>query len=91
MTPKMRKLAKISNFLRFNAILSVFRWISLIKMLKRFNKARVRCRVVVYEEIIAVFLERKGPKNDKTPKISQFLTFLCNFSQIFNKRRGLEC
>ena len=35
------------------------------RMLKRFNNARIRCPVVVYEEINAVFLERKRPKNDK--------------------------
>ena len=56
-------------------------------MLKNFNKTRTRCPVVVYEEINAVFSERKRPKNDK--KIPIF-TVLCNFCQIIDRVRGLE-
>ena len=59
-------------------------------MLKSFNKARFGCTVAVYEEMNAVFLERKRPKKDKNLKISRFLTILCNFGQIFDRLRGLE-
>ena len=41
------------------------------------------CPVVVYEEINADFLERKGPKNDKKTKnfpiVNVFMQFLSNF------------
>ena len=60
-------------------------------MLKRFNNARIGCPVVVYEEINAVLLESKRPKNDKNPKIFLFLKFLCNFCESFDRLRGLEC
>ena len=52
-------------------------------MLKRFTKTTTRCPVVVNEEINAVFLERKRPKNDKETKNFQifnaFKQFLSNF------------
>ena len=61
-------------------------------MLEMFNKARIRCPVVVYEEFLyAVVLERKRPKNDKKPITSQFLTLLRIFYQIFNRLHVLEC
>ena len=51
-------------------------------MLKRFNKTRICCPVV-YEEINAVFLERKRLKNDKNPNFQGFyaifVIFLINF------------
>ena len=45
-------------------------------MLKRLNKARFRCPVVVYDEMNAVILGRKRPKSDKNPKIFHFSKFL---------------
>ena len=51
-------------------------------MLKRFDEKRIRCPVVVYEEINAVlFWKEEDPERQK-PKISRFLTFLCNFCQF---------
>ena len=54
-------------------------------MLKRFNKAKVRCPVVVYKEVNVVFLERKGRKIDKKPRnfpiFRVFMHFLSEFRQ----------
>ena len=61
------------------------------RMLKRLMKERICCPKVVYEEVNAVFWEDKDPKMTKKPKIVQFLTFFCNFCQIFDKLRKLEC
>ena len=46
-------------------------------MLIKFNKARIHCPVVVYEEISVVFLKGKTPKNDKKHK--NFLSFYAIF------------
>ena len=60
-------------------VLSIFLWMSWIRMLKRFNKAQIRCPVVVYEQINAV-LKRKTPKNAKNfPIFNVFKKFLSNF------------
>ena len=45
--------------------------------MKRFNKARIRCAVVVYEEIIAFCLERKRKKNYSIFNV--FMQFLIHF------------
>ena len=45
-------------------------------MLKMFNKARIRCPIVFYEDINAVFQKKNYPKDDKISKIFGFLTFL---------------
>ena len=58
-------------------------------MLSMFNKARICCPVIVYEEINAFFLKKDSKMIRKT-NISRFLTFLCNFCQIFDRLRGLE-
>ena len=51
-------------------------------MLKRFNKARIRCPVVVHDEINAVFWEEKDPRRTKTkmfPIFNVFMQLLSNF------------
>ena len=55
-------------------------------MLKRFIKASIRCPVVVYEEIEAVFLERKNPKMTK-----YFVLRFHALRQIFDRLCGLVC
>ena len=87
MTPKIVQTAKILNFLRFNTIFVNFS-IDVVdfKMLKKFNKPRIHCPVVVYEEISSFFLERKRPKNDKKqkkiPDNKRFYA-ICNFLSNF--------
>ena len=48
-------------------------------MLKTFKKARTRCPIVFYEEIIAVFSNEQDlkmtPKMTKKPKFSSFQSF----------------
>ena len=64
-------------------VLSNFRQTSLMGMLKRVNKERVRCPVVFYEEMIAVFMLKsisKWPRNrQKKPKFSRFQSFYAIF------------
>ena len=47
-------------------------------MLKTFNKARVRCPMVFYEDK-AVFKTKNYPKDDKISKNFRFLTFFAIF------------
>ena len=89
MTPKI-EILQTFHFFGFNEIYVDFRKMFWIRMLKRFDKTRTRCTVVVYKEINAVFWKEKDLKMTTT-KNSRFLTFLCNFCQIFEKLRGLEC
>ena len=63
-------------------------------MLKTVIKVRIGCAVVFYEEKFAVFMleiSQIGTELDKKPKISELLMFLCNFCQIYDRLRGLEC
>ena len=48
-TPEIRNIPKSTNFWPFMQWLSSFRQTSWIKMLKTFNKAKIRCPVVIYE------------------------------------------
>ena len=60
---------------------------SQIMMLKTLNVALVRCPVVVYEEIIAVFQIKKSQidtENDKKPQNFHFSKFVHSFCQIFH-------
>ena len=63
-------------------------------MLKRVNKERVCCLVFFSEAIMAVFklkISQIGTEFDKkNPKFAK-LKVLCNFCQIFEKFRELEC
>ena len=52
---------------------------SLIRMMKRFTKASIRCVVVVYEEINANVWKENDPKMTKAAKISKFLRFYAIF------------
>ena len=45
-------------------------------MLKRFNKARIDCPVVVFEEINAVFWKEKPKMTKKFPIFNVFMQFL---------------
>ena len=47
-------------------------------------KVRICCPVVFYEEINAVSKRKITPKW-QSPKFFRFLTFLCNFCQIFDR------
>ena len=54
-------------------------------MLKKINKARMRCPVVLYEEIKAVFKKQKEPKKakktKKIPDLQSFYAISPNFQQ----------
>ena len=82
MTPKMTKIQNFPNFHRFRAFLPFFRWTSSIRMLKTFNKARIRCPIVFWRDT-CVFLKEKLPK--KWQKFQIFLTFnvLMQFLSFF--------
>ena len=63
-------------------------------MLKTFKKARTRCPIVFYEEIIAVFPNEQDLKmtpkmTKKTQNFPVFKVFLPFLSQF--RLRGLEC
>ena len=61
--PKKDKPQRISRFFKiFMQFLSIFQWISWMRMLKTFNKARTRSPIVFYEEIMAVFQMKKISK-----------------------------
>ena len=59
-------------------------------MLERFNKTKIRCPVVVYEETNA-FFGKKDPKMTKKNKIVLIFNVFINYCQIFDRPRGLEC
>ena len=61
---------KIPIFQSFYAIFVIFFDRQWIRMLKTFNKARIRCPIVFFEEINAVFKKRKN--SQKIPKIFDF-------------------
>ena len=86
---KIDEISKISRFLTFLCnFLSNFRESSCIRMLITFNKGRIHCPVVFFEETNAVF-------SNKNLKLSQtkwmFLLFSFNFCKISEKVQGLEC
>ena len=60
-------------------------------MLKNFNKARIDCPVVVYQEINAVFWIEKTQKRQKKTKNFPILNVSMKFLSIFDRLRGLEC
>ena len=51
-------------------------------MLKRFNKARIRCPVVVYEEINAFFWKEKDPKMKKKNNFPDLQRFYAIFVKV---------
>ena len=69
--------------------LTIFQKTSLIRMLKTFNKARIRKPKVFYEEIKAVFKEEMTLKMTIS-KIPRYLTNLSSFCQTFDKFREIE-
>ena len=72
--------------------LSIFRQITWVRMLKRFNKARILCPVCFSEEMIVVFQIKKSEidtENEKNPKIFLFSNFSRNFIQL--SESGFEC
>ena len=60
--------------------MSIFRQMSWIRMLKRFNKARSRCPVVVHEKMNAVF--RRKTQNRKKDKFPDFRSFIAIFVKL---------
>ena len=57
----MRKFAKSSNFLHFNANFVSFSKDVVLWNVDNFSKARIGSAVVVYEEIKAFFWKEKDP------------------------------
>ena len=55
---------------------------SLIRMLKQFNKARICCPVVVYEGINSFFWKEKDPNVTKNQKFPDFQRFYAIFVQF---------
>ena len=76
-TPKMRKVAEILKFWRFNATFLNFSF---------FNKARINCSVRFYEKINAFFsyekdlkLTSKMTRTENFPFFEVFMQYLSNF------------
>ena len=61
-------------------------------MLKTHNMAQIGCPLGFSGKITAVYQMKKSQIDTENDKLKIFVfQFLCNFCQIFDQLRGLEC
>ena len=79
LTPKRTNTTKFPNFQRFYAFFPNFRRTLCFGTLKKANKARISCPVVVYEKTKAD--QKKDKKLETFPIFNVFMQILSNFWQ----------